>query len=104
MDTVRRNKHLFGNKSADDIQLSSLSSSSSAASISGLNSEVSQSGGMKSSLLEDASNSLSGGMKSSLLDDASNSSSVPYDMTLIDLDTPSYPEKVPAADKAGTRW
>ncbi|XP_014510826.1 transmembrane protein 184B [Vigna radiata var. radiata] len=88
MDTVRRNKHLIGNKSVDDIQLSSFSSNSSAASNSGLNSEVSHSGGMKSSLLEDASNSLS----------------VPYDMTLIDLDTPSYSEKVPAADKADTRW
>jgi len=86
MDTVRRNKHLFGNK-PDDIQLSSFSSNSSSASNSGLNSEVSHSGGMKSSLLVDVSNSMS----------------VPYDMTLIDLDASSYPEKVPAADNAGTR-
>ncbi|ESW17064.1 hypothetical protein PHAVU_007G207100 [Phaseolus vulgaris] len=86
MDTVRRNKHLFGNK-PDDIQLSSFSSNSSSASNSGLNSEVSHTGGVKSSLLVDVSNSLS----------------VPYDMTLIDLDASSYPEKVPAADKAGTR-
>ncbi|RDX75318.1 Transmembrane protein, partial [Mucuna pruriens] len=83
MDTVRRNKHLYGNK-LDDIQLSNFSSNGSTASDSGPISDVSHSGAMKSSLLVDVSNSLS----------------VPYDMTLIDLDASSYPEKVPAA---GTR-
>ncbi|KAG4907244.1 hypothetical protein AAZX31_20G080000 [Glycine max] len=86
MDTVRRNKHLFGSK-ADDVQISSFSSNSSSPSNSGPISDVPHSGAMKSSLLVDVSNSLS----------------VPYDMTLIDLDASNYPEKVPAADKAGTR-
>ncbi|KAL2325675.1 hypothetical protein Fmac_024733 [Flemingia macrophylla] len=86
METARRNKHLFGNK-ADDVQLSTFSSNRSSASNSGPISDVSHSGGMKSSLLVDVSNSLS----------------VPYDMTLIDLDSSNYPEKVPAADKVGTR-
>ncbi|KAK7344316.1 hypothetical protein VNO77_13778 [Canavalia gladiata] len=87
MDTVRRNKHMFGNK-FDDIQLSGFSSSSSRApSNSGPTSDFPDSGAMKSSLLVDVSNSIS----------------VPYDMTLIDLDASNYPEKVPAADKAGTR-
>ncbi|KHN13961.1 Transmembrane protein 184B [Glycine soja] len=86
MDTVRRNKHLFGNKT-DDVQLSNFSSNSSSPSNSDPISDVPHSGAMKSSLLVDVSNSLS----------------VPYDMTLIDLDASSYPEKVPAADKAGSR-
>ena len=83
---MRRNKHLFGSK-ADDVQISSFSSNSSSPSNSGPISDVPHSGAMKSSLLVDVSNSLS----------------VPYDMTLIDLDASSYPEKVPAADKAGSR-
>ncbi|XP_061366268.1 uncharacterized protein LOC133309502 [Gastrolobium bilobum] len=87
MDTARRSKHMFGNK-LDDIQLSSLSSSNS--------STPSNSGPVP-----DASNS--DAMKSSLLVDMSNSVSIPYDLTLIDLDVSSYPEKVPAADKAGAR-
>lgn len=89
---MRRNKHMTGNKSgdmignkSDDIQLSRISSNSSTPSNSG--NDVSNSGAMKSSLLVDVSNSLS----------------VPYDMTLIDLDASSYPEKVPPADKAGNR-
>lgn len=49
--------------------------------------------------MPDASNSDT--MKSALLLDISNSASLPYDLTLIDLDVTSYPEKVPAADKAG---
>ncbi|XP_027366111.1 transmembrane protein 184A-like [Abrus precatorius] len=86
MDTVRRNKHMFGNK-IDDIQLSGFSSNSSIPSNVGPISDVSHSSAMKSSLLVDISNSVS----------------VPYDFTLIDLDAPNYPEKVPEADKAGTR-
>lgn len=76
MDAVRRNKHMFGTK-LDDIQLSSLSSSSGS----------SQSDISKSSLLVDTSNLLS----------------VPYDMSLIDIDISSYPEKVPAANETGSQ-
>lgn len=86
MDNVRKNKHVIGNK-IDDIQLASFSSNSSTPSYSGS--------------MPDASNS--DVMKSSLLVDVSNSMSIPYDLTLIDLDVSSYPEKVPAADKAGAR-
>lgn len=82
MDTVRRNKHIIGNK-LDDIQLSSLpSNNTSNPSYSGQGSD---------------------NVKSSLLVDISNSASTPYDMTLIDLDESSYPAKVPAAAKSGTR-
>ncbi|KAK4282659.1 hypothetical protein QN277_014008 [Acacia crassicarpa] len=82
MDTVRRNKHMFGNKT-EDVQLSNLSSP---------NTSVSSSSGRVSDT-----------MNSSLLVDISNSTSTPYDMTLIDLDESSYPAKVSAAGKAGTR-
>ena len=84
---MRRNKHMFGNK-LDDIQLSSFSSSNS--------STPSNSGPISDAPSSDATNS-------SLLVDMSTSASVPYDLTLIDLDVSSYPENVPAADKAGTR-
>ncbi|KAE9611888.1 hypothetical protein Lal_00048921 [Lupinus albus] len=84
MDTVRRNKHMFGNK-VDEIQLSGPNSGTPS----------------NSSPISDAKRSSE--IKSSLLLDMSSSVSVPYDMTLIDLHAPSYPEKVPAADKAGTR-
>ena len=87
MDSVRRNKHMFGNK-LDDIQLSSLSYSTS--------STPSNSGSMPDASNSDATNS-------SLLVDMSNSVSEPYDLTLIDLDVSSYPEEVPAADKVGGR-
>ncbi|KAG5055990.1 hypothetical protein JHK85_008500 [Glycine max] len=87
MDSVRRNKHMFGNK-LDDIQLSSLSYSTS--------STPSNSGSMPDASNSDATNS-------SLLVDMSNSVSEPYDLTLIDLDVSSYPEEVPAADKVGER-
>lgn len=86
MDNVRKNKHITGNK-VDDIQLTSFSSDSSTPSNSGS--------------LPDASNS--DAIKSSLLVDVSTSASIPYDLTLIDLDVSSYPEEVPAADKAGLR-
>ncbi|KAI4301630.1 hypothetical protein L6164_034890 [Bauhinia variegata] len=87
MDSVRRNKHMLGNK-LDDIQLSSVSSSNtSTPSNSGPIIDVSHPDTMKSFLLVDMSNSVS----------------VPYDMSLTDLDASSYPAKVPAADKAGAR-
>lgn len=89
MDAVRRNKNIFGNK-IDDIQLSSLSSSSA--------STPKKSGPQP---VPDSANS--DAMKSSLLVDTSNSSSVPYDMSLIDLDLSSYPTKVPPANEHGTR-
>jgi hypothetical protein len=87
MESVRRNKHIFGNK-LDDIQLSSLSSSSTSTpknpdSVT----DYSQPDAMRSSLLVDATNSLS----------------VPYDMSLIDLDMSGYSSKVPAANETGTR-
>uniref|UniRef100_A0A0A0LGL5 Uncharacterized protein n=1 Tax=Cucumis sativus TaxID=3659 RepID=A0A0A0LGL5_CUCSA len=86
MDTVRRNKHMFGNK-LDDIQLSTISSSSSSTP-------------NHPEVLEPTN---SDAMKSSLLLDASNSLSTPYDMSLIDLDMSSYPSKVAAADETITR-
>ena len=89
MDAVRRNKNIFGNK-LDEIQLSSLSSSSA--------STPNDSGRMPVPTPPPNSEA----MKSSLLVDTSNSSSVPYDMSLIDLDLSSYPTKVPPANE-GTR-
>ncbi|KAJ7973181.1 Transmembrane protein [Quillaja saponaria] len=87
MDTVRRNKNILGNK-LDDIQLSSLSSSSASTP-------------KKSDFVSDASHT--DVMKSSLLLDASDSLSMPYDLSLIDLDISSYPANVPAADQTGTK-
>ncbi|XP_048439424.1 transmembrane protein 184A [Pyrus x bretschneideri] len=87
MDAVRRNKNMFGNK-IDDIQLSSLSSSSATT--------PNNTGPIPESKNSDA-------MKSSLLVDNLNSASVPYDMSLIDLDLNSYPAKVPSANEGGTR-
>ncbi|KAG8363990.1 hypothetical protein BUALT_Bualt19G0079800 [Buddleja alternifolia] len=85
MDTVRRNKHLFGNK-LDDIQLSSLSSS-----------------GSSSPAQNPPGNVKSEAPNSSLMMEASNTASVPYDLTLIDLDMSNYPAKVPSANESGTR-
>ncbi|KAK2418943.1 hypothetical protein P8452_63021 [Trifolium repens] len=85
MDNVRKNKHIVGK--ADDIQMSNFSSNSSTPS--------------NSVSFPDAS--ISDATKSSLLVDVSHSVSIPYDLTLIDLDVSSYPEKVPAADKTGAR-
>ncbi|KAL2345559.1 hypothetical protein Fmac_006844 [Flemingia macrophylla] len=87
MDSVRKNKHMLGNK-LDDIQLSSLSSSNS--------STPSNSGSIPATSNSDA-------MKSSFLVDIPDSGSLPYDLTLVDLDVSSYPEEVPAADKSGAR-
>ncbi|XP_059652180.1 uncharacterized protein LOC132299515 [Cornus florida] len=70
MDTVRKNKHIFGNK-LDDIQLSSLSSSAtSTPTRPGIESDTANPERTSSSLLVDTSNSVS----------------VPYDMSLIDMD------------------
>lgn len=87
MDSVRRNKLMFGNK-LDDIQLSSVSPSNP---IAPTNSEP----------VPDASHS--DATRSSLLLDISNSVSVPYDMTLIQLEASSYPDTVPAADKTDNK-
>ncbi|KAL0364914.1 UNVERIFIED_CONTAM: Transmembrane proteinA, partial [Sesamum angustifolium] len=87
MDAVRRNKHMFGNKS-DDMQSSSLSSS--------VGGTPRNSDGTKDTVKTEA-------MNSSLLRDASNSVSVPYDLSLIDIDLSRYPTKVGAANEAGTR-
>ncbi len=87
MESVRKNKHMFGNK-LDDIQLSSLSSSST--------STPKNPDSVTDSLQADV-------MKSSLLLDTSNSLSVPYDMSLIELDMSTYPSKVPAANETVTR-
>ncbi|KAK4427532.1 Transmembrane proteinA [Sesamum alatum] len=86
MDAVRRNKHMFGNKS-DDMQTSSLSSS-----VGGTR----NSDGTKDTMKMEA-------MNSSLLKDASNPVSVAYDLSLIDIDLSRYPTKVGAANEAGTR-
>ncbi|KAK9293320.1 hypothetical protein L1049_021312 [Liquidambar formosana] len=85
MDTVRRNKHMFGSK-LDDMQLSSESSGTSTP---------------KNSTGHDSAHPEA--MKSALLMDTSNSLSVPYDMSLIDMDMSNYPSKVPTANEAGTR-
>lgn len=87
MESVRRNKHMFGNK-LDDIQLSSLSSSST--------STPKNPDTVTDSTQSDV-------MKSSLLVDTSNIFSEPYDMSLIELDVSNYPSKVPAANETGTR-
>lgn len=87
MDTVRRNKNIFGNK-LEDIQLSSLSSSES--------STPQDSGATQDTMKLEAVNS-------SLLMDASHAVSVPYDLSLIDIEMSNYPAKVPAANEAGTR-
>ena len=86
MDTVRKNKHMTGNK-LEDIQLSSISSSTPP------NQSTVQ-------VLQDTSKSEA--MNSSLLMDASLA--VPYDLTLVDIDMSSYSGEVPAAtNESGTR-
>lgn len=82
MDTLRRNKVVVENK-LDDIERSSVSTSNSSTATN--------------------SGSVSDVTGSSLLVDLSNSVPAAYDMTLIELDASSFPESVPAADKAGTR-
>lgn len=87
MDTVRRNKNIFGSK-LEDIQLSSLSSSG--------GSTPQNSAPIQNTAKSEA-------MSSSLLMDASNSVSTPYDLSLVDIDMSNYPAKVPAANEGGTR-
>ncbi|VFQ60650.1 unnamed protein product [Cuscuta campestris] len=85
MDTVRRNKHSFGNK-LEDVQLSSRSSS---VSISSQNLDADPDYSTTTTANE--------GMNSSLLMSTSDSRSVPYDLSLIDIDISDYPLKVPSA-------
>ncbi|GMP63545.1 hypothetical protein CsSME_00025184 [Camellia sinensis var. sinensis] len=87
MDTVRKNKHLFGNK-LDDVQLSSLPSSG--------NTTPQNLGTTHNTKNSEA-------MNSSLLMDVSHSHNVPYDLSLIDVDMATYSAKVPAAKEPGTR-
>ncbi|KAI9098933.1 hypothetical protein K1719_024700 [Acacia pycnantha] len=89
MDSARKNKPMVGNK-LDDIQLSCVA-------------PFSPSTPMNSGSASDAPHSAA--MGSSLLVDISNSVPVPlpYDITLVELDPSSYPEKVPAADKDSNR-
>ncbi|KAL8545239.1 hypothetical protein ACS0TY_005431 [Phlomoides rotata] len=86
MDTVRRNKHMFGNK-LDDVQLSNLSTSVGT---------TQNSGGDQGLMKSEAPNS-------ALLSNVSNSASLPYDLSLIDIDISSYPTQVHAANEAGKR-
>ncbi|KAL0387291.1 UNVERIFIED_CONTAM: hypothetical protein Sradi_2610900 [Sesamum radiatum] len=87
MDTVRRNKNIFGSK-LEDIQLSSLSSSG---------------GSTPQNSVPVQNTAKSEAMSSSLLMDPSNSVSTPYDLSLVDIDMSNYPAKVPAANEGGTR-
>lgn len=80
MDTVRRNKHMFGNK-VDDVQLST--------------SVGTTKNGAQGTMKSEAPNS-------ALLND-SNSVPLPYDLSLIDIDISSHPTNVPAANEAGKR-
>lgn len=88
MDTVRKNKHMLGNK-LEDIQLCSLSSS-------GSSTPANQS---PVQVLPDISKSEV--INSSLLMDASLEA--PDDLTLVDIDMSNYSEEVPAANELGTR-
>ncbi|KAL3515814.1 hypothetical protein ACH5RR_022716 [Cinchona calisaya] len=87
MDTVRKNKRIFGSK-VEDIQLSRLSSSGS--------STTQNTGPVQDTAKSEA-------MNSSLLMDASNALSKQYDLSLIDIDISNYPTKVPAANESGQR-
>ncbi|CAL0300170.1 unnamed protein product [Lupinus luteus] len=85
MDSVRRNKRMFGTK-VDEMQFTGPSNSCTPSN-SGPTSDAKRSSEMKSTLLVDMSNSVF----------------LPYDMTLMDLDASNYPGKVPVADGSGTR-
>ncbi|KAI8028049.1 Transmembrane protein 184A [Camellia lanceoleosa] len=87
MDTVRKNKHMLGNK-LDDVQLASLSSSGS-------------SSPQNPGTTEDTKNLEA--INSSLLMDVSNSPTVPYDLSLIDIDVSDYSASVPAVNEPGNR-
>ena len=88
MDSVRKNKHMLGNK-LEGIQLSSLSSS-------GSSTPGNQS---PEQVLVDISKSEA--MNPSLLLDASLEA--PNDLTLVDIDMSNYSEEVPAVNDLGTR-
>ncbi|KAL6501362.1 hypothetical protein OROHE_025009 [Orobanche hederae] len=90
MGAVRKNKNMFGNK-LEDIQLASLSGSSS--------SSPENSGSINDTVKSDVVDALS------LIHVSDNTDvSGPYDHSLlIDIDMSSYPDKVPAASEAGTR-
>ncbi|XP_010524824.1 PREDICTED: transmembrane protein 184A-like [Tarenaya hassleriana] len=89
MDAVRKNKLNYGNK-IDGVTLSSLSSSgTSTPKRSSTNFDPARPDSMKSSLLVDTSDSLA-----TVYD---------IDMSLIDIDLSSYPNKVPPAKESGTR-
>ncbi|KAF6164672.1 hypothetical protein GIB67_035107 [Kingdonia uniflora] len=83
MDAVRKNK-LFGNK-IDDSSLSSSSTSTP----------------KNLSALQASTNPET--MQSSLLMDTSNNFATSYDLSLVDLDISSYPDKVPSARNIGPR-
>ncbi|KAF5952076.1 hypothetical protein HYC85_010020 [Camellia sinensis] len=87
MDTVRKNKHMLGNK-LEDVQLASLSSSGS-------------SSPQNPGTTEDTKNLEA--INSSLLMDVSNSPTVPYDLSLIDIDVSDYSASVPAVNEPGNR-
>ncbi|CAL5329941.1 unnamed protein product [Camellia sinensis] len=87
MGTVRKNKHMLGNK-LEDVQLASLSSSGS-------------SSPQNPGTTEDAKNLEA--INSSLLMDVSNSPTVPYDLSLIDIDVSDYSASVPAVNEPGNR-
>ena len=87
MDTVRRNKNMYGNK-LEDVQLSSVSSSGSRT--------PETSDAAPDTLKLEA-------LDSSLLMDTSNADSVPYDLSLVDIDMSSYSAEVPAANESETR-
>lgn len=90
MDTVRRNKNIYGNK-LEDVQLSSVSSSGSRTpEISDASPDTLKLEALDSSLLMDRSNATSNA--------TSNADSVPYDLSLVDIDMSSYPAEVPAAN------
>lgn len=87
MDTVRRNKHIVGNKS-EDAQLSNSPSSVGTPTIN------KNSGG----------NTKPEALSSSLLKSESSSVYLPYDLSLMDVDLSNYQKKaVPPANEAGKR-
>ncbi|KAL6560646.1 hypothetical protein OROGR_004205 [Orobanche gracilis] len=89
MGAVRKNKNMFGNK-LEDIQLASLSDSSS--------SSPENSGSINDSVKSDVVDALS------FIHGSDNTYvSGPCDDSIIDIDMSRYPDKVPAANEAGTR-
>lgn len=85
MDTLRKNRYVFGGNRLDEIHLSSPATTSSPK-------EGEGSMASEGTDFEFA--------KSSLLVDTSESPGAPYDMSIIDLDMSNYPTEVPAAAAA----